>query len=589
MNIPERIAALRALMKTEGLDAYITLNGDPHAGEYVARHYTMRTWLSGFTGSAGTLVVTMEKAALWTDGRYVVQAAKQLEGSGIEMVLIGGPGKPTMEEWLKSEIPGGCAGWWGSLISLSVARKLEEDLKSAGIRLTMTGDLTASIWTDRPPLPAAPVWEHPLEYTGEAAAQRINRVREAIAEKGANAQLIGRLEDIHWLFNIRGGDIDGLPVAYAWALVTRDTATLFTELRRVEKGAASMLKDNGVTLAEYAEIVPALRALPGDTVLAFDPKRVNKTLADSIACPTREQEDVTILMKAVKNPTEQAGIRESAVWDGVAMVKFLKWLEEADRSAETEYTAGVKLAEIRKTMPLCISTSFGTIAAYKDHGAMMHYSATPETAYTLDGNGMMVLDSGGQYLNGTTDITRTPVFGTLTRQETIDYTMTLKSHIALADTKFLKGASPLSLDAIARRPLWKLGIEYRCGTGHGVGYCLSVHEEPINFSQKGRHIPFRPGMLITIEPGVYREGVSGVRIENEVLVVEDEFNEYGQWYRFEPVTYCPIDLKGVDPSLLAPEELDYLNQYHQLVYDRLAPRLDEEERAWLAGATRRIG
>lgn len=589
MNILERLQALRAQMAEQGLDAYGTANADPHASEYVAEHYCMRKFLSGFTGSAGTLLVTQEDAALFTDGRYVVQAARQLEGTGIRMVLIGGPGEPSMEEWLAQRIPGGKLGWDLQILPAATARSLEKALRLSGIRLVGAPDLTQKIWSDRPALPANPVWAHDLRFCGVSVPEKLAQLREDLRKSGATAQLLGRLEDIAWLFNIRGGDIACLPVAYAWALITREKAMLFLQEGVLEAPARTMLEEAGVDLLPYDGITEAVQALDAQEVLALDPARINAALLACVPCQTVEQDDITTLLKAVKNSTEQAGIRASAVRDGVAMVRFLYWLDHvADRAAITEETIAEKLTEYRSAQANYLEPSFNTIAAYRDHGAMMHYSATPETAYSLEGDGVMVVDSGACYLDGTTDITRTPVLGTISQEIRDDYTLVLRSHIALASTKFLDGASAATLDAIARRPLWQVGLEYRCGTGHGVGYCLSVHEGPSNFSQKGRMIPLKPGMLITIEPGIYREGQWGIRIENMVLVVEDSSNEYGAFYRFEPVTYCPIDLRGIDPAQLNEEERAYLNDYHAMVYSKLAPHLSEEEAQWLKEATRAV-
>jgi len=592
MNVTERIAALRELMKKYGLDAYIIPSSDPHMSEYVADHWKARSWISGFTGSAGTFVATLDESGLWTDGRYFIQAEKQLEGSGIRLFKMGNHDVPTYTQWIAGKLSeGGCVGFAGKTVSVSTFKELEGKLSSKGILINKEYDLIEEIWKNRPEIPAKPVFNHDIEFAGLTAEEKINQVRTEMKKTGAEYYLISSLDDIAWLFNIRGDDIPFISVTIAYALISMTEAFLFINQAKVPPEVREVLNANGITVSDYNDVKAKLEGLEAGRSVVFDPARTNCWLADSIpgGCKKIEADEITTALKAIRNDVEIEKHMECQICDGTAMVKFLFWLEKNIGKQEiTELTVDEKLKYLRAQQPNNIGPSFATIAGYRDHGAMMHYSATEESRYVLENKGLMVLDSGGQYLNGTTDITRTIVFEDVSEEEKRDFTLVLKAHIALASAKFLYGATGSNLDVLARKPLWDAGLDYKCGTGHGVGYCLSVHEGPQRFSQVPNNVRLEKGMIITIEPGIYREGKYGIRTENMVLVVEDENNESGRFMKFETITLCPISLRGIKPDMLTDQEKAWLNNYHRKVFDTLAPRLDQEEREWLRENTRSI-
>jgi len=579
-------------MKKYGLDAYIVPSSDPHLSEYVADHWKARAWISGFTGSAGTFAATMEESGLWTDGRYFIQAERQLAGSEIELFKMGNQGVPSYTEWIAHKLKSGeCVGFDGKTLSVHSFREMEKKLSLKGIRINKSHDIIADIWEDRPQIPSCTVFSHDIKYTGMSAKEKIEKVREEMKKVNTDNYLISSLDDIAWLFNIRGGDIPYICVAIAYALISTDKAYLFINPEKIADDVRRTLEDNEIEILDYDAVKEKLEKLDNKQSIAFDIKRTNCWLYDSIpsGCRKIEVDEITATLKAVKNETEIENIKKCQINDGIAMIKFLLWLDKnIGRQEISEITVSEKLKQLRSEQPGNIGISFETIAGYKDHGAMMHYSATEETKYMLEDRGIMVLDSGGQYLNGTTDITRTIVFNDITEEEKTDFTLVLKAHIALASTKFLYGATGSNLDVLARKPLWELGLDYKCGTGHGVGYCLSVHEGPQSISPRPNNIKLEKGMIVTIEPGIYREGKHGVRIENMVLVVEDEKTEFGQYMRFEPITLCPISLKGINPDMLTEQEKKWLNTYHRNVFETLSPYLDEEEITWLEENTRSI-
>lgn len=592
MLVNERIKALRKLMEKHKLDAYIIPSSDPHMSEYVADHWKARSWISGFTGSAGTFAATKTESGLWTDGRYFIQAEKQLAGSEVKLFKIGNSGVPTYAEWIEDKLKQGeCVGFAGETTSVFVWKELDNKFTTKGISINKDHDLIEDIWKDRAQIPAAAVFNHDIKYAGLTSREKIERVRAEMKKANAGYYLISSLDDIAWLFNIRGDDVPFISVTIAYALISMTEASIFINQGKVPEDVRKTLCDNGVDVLDYENVKQKLEELPAGQKVAFEPKNTNCWLYDSIpaSCKKIEVNEITTVLKAVKNDVELENYKRCQISDGIAMVKFLIWLEKnVGRKEITEVTAADELAALRAQQPDNLGISFTTIAGYKDHGAMMHYSATDESKYTLENKGLMVLDSGGQYLSGTTDITRTIVFDDVTEEEKYDFTLVLKSHIALASAKFLYGATGSNLDVLARKPLWDVGLDYKCGTGHGVGYCLSVHEGPQNMSQKPNTVKLEKGMNITIEPGIYKEGKYGIRTENMALVVEDEKTECGQFMRFEPMTLCPISLKGIIPEMLTVQEKNWLNDYHGRVFDTLSPYLDSEERVWLKENNRSI-
>ncbi len=592
MDVKERINKLREKMQEKGLEAYIVPSSDPHMSEYVASRWEGRKWLSGFTGSAGTLVVTRQRSGLWTDGRYYIQAEKQLEGTGIELFKAGTPGVPDYVEWLRQELPeNSCVGICGEVFSVSKVREMEKELSKKGICLNKEFDLVDEVWEGRPAAPQQPVFVHDVAFAGKTTAQKLDMVRQEMAKKGVNYYLICSLDDVAWLYNIRGSDIAYNPVAIAYALVSSHQAWLFIDKNKVPGDVARMLDENGVIVEDYQRVYEHLAGLKESDAILFDPDVANSRLYNAIANGCKKVEGMSIVarLKAIKNEVEIDNLKKAHVRDGVAMVKFLYWLEHnLGKEKITEITVAEKLEEFRRQQEDFMGPSFATIAAYKDHAAMMHYQATPESCYTLEQEGFLLIDSGGQYLGGTTDITRTIVLGPITDRQRRDFTLVLKGHINLARARFLYGATGSNMDVLARLPLWEQGIDYKCGTGHGVGYFLNVHEGPQRLSQVPNNVKLEKGMIVTNEPGVYIEGQYGIRTENEMLVVEDRRTEFGEFLRFEPITYCPIDLNGVDPELLSQEEKKWLNEYHSMVYDLLSPLLDENEREWLKVKTKPI-
>ncbi|WP_035294508.1 aminopeptidase P family protein [Clostridium sp. KNHs214] len=591
MTVKERVEALRNLMKQKGMDAYIVPSFDAHQSEYVANHWKSREWISGFTGSAGTAVITHGQNGVWTDGRYFIQAARQLEGSGIDLFKMGQPNVPTYEQWLCDTLPeGAVVGFDGRVFSVAVVRIMEKKFAKKNIKIISDYDLIGEIWNERPEIPKEAIISHAVEFAGKSRVDKINEVRKHMEKLGATTFLLTSLDDIAWLFNIRGNDVNNNPVVTSYALVTKEKAYIFIDKAKVSKEIEEELKNDFVEVLEYEEIQNYVKSFKEERVL-FDGNRVNYWIFNSIpaGCRAIEEDNITSMMKAVKSKEEVENLKNCHVRDGVAMVKFMRWLKEnIGREEITEISASDKLEGFRKQQKYFMGISFDTIAGHKDHAAMMHYKATPEITYKLDTKGFLLVDSGGQYLDGTTDITRTFVLGELTEEEKRDYTLVLKGNIALSRTKFLYGCTGTHLDAIARQPIWEYGIDYKCGTGHGVGYFLNVHEGPHRISPAFNSIKLEEGMIITNEPGIYIEGKHGIRTENELLVVKDESTEFGQFMKFESVTYCPIDLDGVVVDMLSKEEIAWLNSYHKMVFEKLSPYLDEEEKQWLANETREV-
>ena len=590
-KIKKRMEALRLQMKEHQLSAFIIPSTDPHSGEYVPEHWETRKWISGFTGSAGTAVITLDDAGLWTDSRYFIQAEEQLEGTGIRLFKDRLPETPSIDEWLGSILKkGDKVGIDGWVNSHQEAHALRNALAEDGIELvTMTKDIFETLWEDRPSLPKTPVFILDETRTGASCTEKIGRIQEAIAKNGASAIILSALDEIAWTLNLRGSDVHCNPVFISYLLLSKEGYTLYILEDKITDEVRAYLKGHQVAIQTYSQLAEDLFAFreKHEGVLQISPL-ANEALydlstkhADTLIAPSP-----VALMKAVKNETEQAGFRKAMERDGVALVKFLRWLEEAVPAGnESEVSIDQKLYEFRAGQADFRGISFDTIAGYKEHAAIVHYEATPETDIPLKPEGLLLLDSGAQYLDGTTDITRTIALGPLTDEEKTDYTLVLKGHLQLQNAHFPAGTCGTQLDVLARSAMWKCGINYMHGTGHGIGHFLCVHEGP--HQVRMNHVPtlLEPGMILTDEPGIYKAGRHGIRIENTLLIVPAQETEFGKFYRFEPLTLCPIDKKAIAIEILTDEELAWFNEYHQMVYNRLCPFLSEEENAWLKEAT----
>jgi Xaa-Pro aminopeptidase len=594
MDTPDKIDALRRLMKTRQVAALIVPSADPHQSEYVAARWQARKWVSGFSGSAGTLVITGSRVGLWTDGRYFIQAERELRGSGIALFKSKEPGVPTVNEWILGHLkPGQIVAFDGSVYSLEAVRDMRKAFESRQIAVRYSEDLVGKLWRDRPGFPGNPAIDFPVRYAGLGRAQKLAIVRKQLEGKQADAFLLASLDDIAWLFNIRGNDISNSPVVLAYAVIERRKAYLFADATKFTKSLLAKLQAAGVVVRPYGAIRSHLKKMPARTALSLNPKRVNQWVADAIPKAVRRVEgpiDVTTDLKAVKNPVEQGHFRTAALLDGVALVKFFAWLDRALAVGEriTEYEAGVRLASLRREAPECRDDSFNAICAYRGNAAMMHYSATSEASATLRRSGLFLVDSGGNYYEGTMDTTRTVALGPVSKTICRDYTLVLKGLIAFSRTRFLSGTTGTHLDAIARAPLWAEGLNYKCGSGHGVGSFLNVHEGPQGITPGWNPSALKPGMVVTIEPGVYVQGSHGIRTENMVLVMPDRTTEQGEFLRFETLTVCPIDTTPLNPALLSPDEREWLNAYHRRVWKLLSPRLAAPDRAWLKRKTAAI-
>ena len=591
MNIKDRVEKLRQLMKENQMDAYIIPSFDAYQSEYVAEHWKGRQWISGFTGSAGTVVITLEDAGLWTDGRYYIQAEKQLEGSGIRLFRMVDPGVPFYSEWLAEVLnEGSTVGFDGNVFSTNMVKRMEKDLQAKKIVLKMNQDLINDLWEDRPEIPKEPLFTHDVKYAGKSRVEKLNEVREEMKNKGANYYIITSLDDIAWLLNIRGVDVPNSPVVIANVIVAEHTCYLFIDSCKVPSLVKLELEAEGIELKANHEIQIFLGNLSSGDAVMLDTNKTNISLYNAINSNTKkiESPDITTNLKAIKNEVEIKNVKWCEIKDGLAMVKFIKWLKNGvDKEEITEIAAEERLEDFRRAQEGYVGPSFDTIAGYREHAAMMHYKANKETQFTLKNEGLFLIDSGGQYYDGTTDITRTIVLGKLTDEQKRDYTLVLKGFIALSAVKYLYGTTGANLDVLARQPIWQYGLDYKCGTGHGVGFFLNVHEGPQSI-RNNNHVPLEKGMVITNEPGIYLEGKYGIRIENLMLVVEDEKTEFGQFMKFDTITYCPIDLAGINKDMLTESEKQWLNNYHHEVYTKLAPYLNEEESGWLREETREV-
>ncbi len=577
-------------MEEHGIDAYLVPGTDPHQSEYPPEHFHCRHWLSGFYGSAGTLLVTQEEAGLWTDSRYFLEAEERLSGTPITLFKMETTGVLDYPEWLAETLQTGqVVSFDARLVSVATFEALSEQLEVRGVEVLPGPDLLESIWEDRPPLPAAPIYLHEEQYAGESAENKIERLRGELAEKGAEATLITALDEIAWLLNLRGSDVAYNPIFLAYLLVESAEVRIFVDESKLAPQAKSRLESLGVARAPYDEVEIALKALPEGRTLLYDGKRLNTALYGALpeGQPKVEASSPVATMKARKNDTQLRGIREAMRRDGAALVSFFLWLEEelAAGRSPTEREAGEALRELRATRELFVSEAFNTIAGYGPNGAIVHYAPPAEGSARIGNDNLLLLDSGGQYIDGTTDITRTTSFGIPTEQQRLDYTLVLKGHLAVATTPFPKGTTGHQLDTLARQFLWKELANYGHGTGHGVGHFLNVHEGPQRISQKPQGVPLEEGMVISNEPGVYRNGEYGIRIENLVVVRDAGSRGFEEFHHFETVTLFPYERKLIDVELLSEEEVRWIDGYHQRVYQELAPLVDEKGRTWLEAKT----
>ena len=593
-NIPERIAALREAMKQHKIDAYIIPTSDPHMSEYPADCWKYREWISGFTGSAGTVIITADKAGLWTDSRYFLQASTQLEGTGIELFKMMLPETPTIPEFLTHELKEGqTVGLNGETYSLADARSLEKALAEKEIKLNTNASLIDPIWKERPAIPEAPMFEMPVELSGKSTEDKLIDINKMLHKAGADCTILSALDEVAWTFNIRGTDVAYNPVVISYAFVSEKESVLFVNPKKIPAEIAEHLKKEGVTLADYGMLATFLSRLPEQTRVFIDSKRTNVAIYNALPKSSILIEGTSPAnhLKSIKNETEIKGFRNAVLKDGIAMTKFYFWLEKMLKAGEkvTELSAAAKLTALRSEQPQYVMDSFASISSYGPHGAVVHYSPTPETDTELKTNSLYLLDSGAQYLDGTTDITRTiALCDEPSEQMKKDFTRALKGTIGIAKCKFPAGIRGCLIDAFARKALWDAGINYLHGTCHGIGHCLNVHEGPQSIRMEENPVILEPGMVMSDEPAMYRPGEYGIRTENMILIREDSETEFGKFLGFETLTLCYIDTKLVIPSMLSVREHAWLNKYHQMVYDLVSPHLTEEEKAWLKEKTAEI-
>lgn len=595
--INKRIQMLRQKMAERGITIYVVPTSDFHESEYVGDYFKARKFITGFTGSAGTAVITMDQAGLWTDGRYFIQAAAQLANSEVELFKMGEENVPTVIEFIRDHlVQGGGLGFDGRVINGRLGTELKELAEQKKASFHTSQDLVGMIWEERPAMPMEPVFLLEEQYTGESTTSKIKRVREKMKQSNADVHILTSLDDIAWVLNIRGNDILHFPVVLSFLAITQTECCLFIHSKVLSESVRMQLEQWGITICDYEAIYSYVAQIEAKKTVWMDCDRVNFNICNQLNSEVKvlNQENPTVRMKAIKNPVELENLRNAHVEDGVAFTKFMYWLKtNVGKIPMTEITASDYLAERRKERKGFLDLSFDTIAAYEANGAMMHYCADPESAAVLEPRGFLLVDSGGHYYQGTTDITRTMALGPITEKQREYFTIVLRSNLNLAAAKFLYGCNGHNLDILSRGPLWELGLDYKCGTGHGVGYLLNVHEAPNGFRWK--IVPerkdsaiFEEGMVTTDEPGVYLEGEYGIRTENELVCCKAEKNEYGQFMKFETITYAPIDLDAIDPELLTKREKQLLNDYHHMVYEKLSPYLTEEEQKWLQVYTRAV-
>lgn len=595
--VKQRIENIRDLMKEKNIYAYIVPSSDYHQSEYVGDYFKSREFMSGFTGSAGTLIISMDEAGLWTDGRYFIQAENELKDSGIKLFKMGEEGVPTIEEYLLEKLPkNSTLGFDGRVMSVKEGQSLANKLAFKGINIEYKYDLVNDIWEDRCSLPTEKAFLLGIEYSGESFSDKLSRIRAVMKAKKATTHILASLDDIAWLFNIRGRDVKSNPVVLSYAVISIDSVYLFIDKNKIGEDIRAELSKENVQIKGYEEVYEFIKKIEENEVVLIDTSKVNYAIYSNIPSNVQkiEERNPSILFKSIKNEIELKNIRNSHIKDGVAFTKFMYWLKNNIGKIEiTEISATQKLEEFRREQDKFIEPSFSTIAAYKDHAAMMHYSATEESNYKLEPRDLFLVDSGGQYFDGTTDITRTIALGPIPENVRKDFTNVVRGMIRLSKAKFLYGCRGYNLDILARGPLWEEGIDYKCGTGHGIGFVLNVHEGPNGFRWKVREdiddtCILEEGMVTTNEPGVYVENSHGIRIENEIVVRKAEKNEYGQFMDFEVITFAPIDLDAIDESLILKDEKVYLNNYHKQVYDKISLYLNEEEKQWLKTYTREI-
>ncbi|MCD8325217.1 MAG: aminopeptidase P family N-terminal domain-containing protein [Lachnospiraceae bacterium] len=595
MTVSERIQALRAEMKKAGVDYYIVPSADFHQSEYTGQYFAARRFITGFTGSAGTALIMEKEAYLWTDGRYFIQAAQQLAGSPITLMKSGEPEVPTMDDFLKEHVKEGqTIGFDGRVVSKGQGTEYAEIAEKNGASISCGEDLIDNIWEDRPALPHKPAFHLDIQYTGETTASKLARIRGEMEKEGADVHVLTTLDDICWTFNFRGDDIAYFPLVLCYCIITMDHANLYMD---ADKADEKMLEDfaaNNVTIRPYNDIYQDIQKLTASQTLLLDPRRVNYALYNLIPADVKkvEKRNPEMLMKAVKNETEIANIRQAQIKDSVAHVRFMKWLKEnVGKEKITEISASDRLDEFRAQMGNFLRPSFGPISSYGEHGAIVHYSSTPETDVELKPGALYLTDTGAGFYEGSTDVTRTYALGEVPQIMKDHFTLVAISNLSLANVKFKEGACGENLDYEARRPFWERNLDFNHGTGHGVGYLLNIHEGPAGFHwriREGAYEPLQEGMVITDEPGIYIEGSHGIRLENEVLVRKGEKNSYGQFMYLETLTLIPFDLDAINPELMSEREKGWLNDYHRKVYETLSPMLTEEERQWLARYTREV-
>ena len=593
-QIRERLARLRAAMAKKHIDYCLIPTADCHNSEYVADHFKTREYFCGFTGSNGTLVVSYDAAGLWTDGRYFIQADRELEGTGVELFRMADEGVPTINEYLRDRVKAGeTLGFDGRVVSASLGRELEKDLEKAGARLACDFD-PAEAWPDRPALPVHDLFVIGDDLAGRSVPQKLEEVREKLAKKNAQALMLSSLDDICWLYNIRGNDVECNPVALAYTWVGKERAVLFIQSAEVTGPVRAHLEGAGVEIREYGELMSFLEGMDlADTSVLFDPARTGYGVMKLLSAgrDNREEHSPTLLLKAVKNDTELKNIRRVYLEDSAVLCRFIYWVKmNAGKTEMTELSAGARIDAMRAEVPGFIELSFPTICAYNANAAMMHYEASEKCNAQIGASGMLLVDSGGTYMGGTTDVTRTIVLGKISDEIRRQYTAVTAGMLRLANARFLKGCTGRNLDILARGPVWDMDMDYKCGTGHGIGYILNVHEGPHNIRWRGipgeKEAELLPGMIVSDEPGVYIENSHGIRVENILEVVSGAKNGDGQFLHFEHLTWAPIDLLGIDASLLMPREREWLNSYHEEVYRRVSPLIDEPEiREWLRDAT----
>ena len=595
MTVPERLSALRKCMQEKHIDIYIVPTADFHQSEYVGEHFKARAYITGFTGSAGTAVITLHDAKLWTDGRYFLQAAKQLEGTGVTLMKMFEPGVPTIEEYLEAELKSGqTLSFDGRVVSVGEGDEYASIAKKNGAKVDYQEDLIDAIWTDRPPLSEEPVWFLEEKYSGESTESKLSRIRKEMEDAGCDTHIVSTLDDICWTLNIRGNDIDFFPLVLSYAIIRKDSFELYIDERKLDGKLKSILEKVGVTLHPYNAIYEDVKKLPENATVLIDKSKLNYAIFNNIpnAVSIVNKRNPEILMKALKNPVEVENIKKAEIKDSVAHVRFMKWLKEnLGKIRITEMSASEKLDEFRAEMGNFIRDSFEPISSYGPHSAIVHYSSSPETDVELKAGSLYLSDTGAGFYEGSTDITRTYALGEVPQKMKDDFTIVAISNLQLASAKFLQGSSGLTLDILARKPFWDRGLNYNHGTGHGVGYLLNIHEGPAGFRYKfraGETEEIQEGMVITDEPGLYIEGSHGIRLENELLARKGVQNEYGQFLYFETITLIPFDLDAISLDMLNEENRKLLNDYHKRVYEEIAPHLNEEEKAFLKKYTRAV-